>query len=149
MLGQLSEQAAAATGLDSSTLIVAGGGDGQCAGLGCHVLDAERAYLNLGTAVVSGVYGDAYRADPAAFWAPAAARRAHVLDRHGVDAYVDRLLGFVADRRPMYRSLLGRRMLESAAAELAALRLDDPAYHAHVVRQAIGAWSDDAAGPAS
>ena len=45
--------------------MVAGGGDGQAAGLGTGVLRPGRAYLNLGTASVSGVYGAVYATDPA------------------------------------------------------------------------------------
>ncbi len=55
-IGQLTPAAAAATGLPESTLLVAGGGDGQCAGLGVNALDNGRAYLNLGTAVVAGLF---------------------------------------------------------------------------------------------
>jgi len=43
------------------TPVVAGGGDGQAAGLGVNTLSAGRAYLNLGTAVVAGVYSADYR----------------------------------------------------------------------------------------
>ena len=53
--------AAAATGLLPGTPVVAGGGDGQAAGLGVNALGTDRAYLNLGTAVVSGVYSNQYR----------------------------------------------------------------------------------------
>jgi len=38
------------------TPIFAGGGDGQCAGLGTACITSEQAYINLGTAVVSGVW---------------------------------------------------------------------------------------------
>ncbi|MGA9364155.1 MAG: FGGY family carbohydrate kinase [Bacteroidota bacterium] len=61
ILGRLSQGASKATGLSTDTLIVAGGGDGQAAGLGSNVLTSHRAYLNLGTAVVAGVYGTKYR----------------------------------------------------------------------------------------
>jgi xylulokinase len=61
ILGRLSQSASALTGLSADTLIVAGGGDGQCAGLGSNVLISKRAYLNLGTAIVAGVYGARYR----------------------------------------------------------------------------------------
>lgn len=56
-LGTLTEAAALATGLRAGTKVAAGGGDGQAAGLGCAILDASRAYLNLGTAAVSGIFG--------------------------------------------------------------------------------------------
>ncbi|MEZ5932064.1 MAG: FGGY-family carbohydrate kinase [Alphaproteobacteria bacterium] len=65
VLGEVHAAAAEATGLPSGTPVVAGGGDGQAAGLGTGVLGPGRAYLNLGTASVSGVYGDAYATDPA------------------------------------------------------------------------------------
>ena len=65
VLGEVHEVAADATGLPAGTQVVAGGGDGQAAGLGTGVLGPGRAYLNLGTASVSGVYGKSYATDPA------------------------------------------------------------------------------------
>jgi sugar (pentulose or hexulose) kinase len=65
VIGTVSEAAAAATGLTPGTLVVAGGGDGQAAGLGVNALTPWRAYLNLGTAVVSGTYSPDYRTDTA------------------------------------------------------------------------------------
>ena len=56
ILGYVGRSAAQATGLKEGTKIVAGGGDGQAAGLGVNALEPGRAYLNLGTAVVSGSY---------------------------------------------------------------------------------------------
>jgi sugar (pentulose or hexulose) kinase len=61
VMGRLTEAAAKPTGLMPGTFIVAGGGDGQAAGLGVNALTPDRAYLNLGTAVVSGIYGTVYR----------------------------------------------------------------------------------------
>ena len=51
------------TGLPAGTPVIAGGGDGQCAGTGAgvHRSSRDRAYINLGTAVVSGSYGSAMR----------------------------------------------------------------------------------------
>jgi xylulokinase len=62
-LGTVTEVAAEATGLKAGTKIIAGGGDGQAAGLGVNALTPERAYLNLGTAIVSGTYSKNYIAD--------------------------------------------------------------------------------------
>jgi sugar (pentulose or hexulose) kinase len=56
VLGEVTKKAAKATGLKAGTLVVAGGGDGQAAGLGVNALSSARAYLNLGTAVVAGVF---------------------------------------------------------------------------------------------
>jgi xylulokinase len=61
LLGRIGEGAAKLTGLSPGTAVVAGGGDGQAAGLGANALTPERAYLNLGTAVVAGVYGTRFR----------------------------------------------------------------------------------------
>ena len=65
VLGEVHKVASEATGLPIGTPVVAGGGDGQAAGLGTGVLGPGRAYLNLGTASVSGVYGANYATDPA------------------------------------------------------------------------------------
>lgn len=64
-LGKISTEAASATGLQKGTLVVAGGGDGQAAGLGLNATSSERAYLNLGTAVVSGIYSKEAHITPA------------------------------------------------------------------------------------
>jgi len=61
VLGHLTGAAARATGLPSSLPVVAGAGDGQAAGLGVNLMKPGRAYLNLGTAVVSGLRSERYR----------------------------------------------------------------------------------------
>lgn len=61
VIGKISKKASQLTGLSTNTLIIAGSGDGQSAGLGANVLSSDRAYLNLGTAVVAGVYGINYK----------------------------------------------------------------------------------------
>ncbi len=63
LIGSVTAQAAAATGLLPGTPVIAGGGDGQCAGTGAGVLTPGRAYVNLGTAMVSGLYGRRYLHD--------------------------------------------------------------------------------------
>jgi sugar (pentulose or hexulose) kinase len=65
VIGRVNKASSALTGLSTETLVVAGGGDGQAAGLGANALTSERAYLNLGTAVVAGVYGNRYRTSKA------------------------------------------------------------------------------------
>ncbi len=65
VIGSVTKTAAKSTGLSAGTFVVAGGGDGQAAGLGVNVLSPKRAYLNLGTAVVAGVYGSVYRTSKA------------------------------------------------------------------------------------
>ena len=56
MIGRVTAQAARQTGLLPDTRIFAGGGDGQCAALGTNCIISKQAYINLGTAVVSGVW---------------------------------------------------------------------------------------------
>jgi sugar (pentulose or hexulose) kinase len=61
LLGTVNPQAAAETGLPEGLPIFAGGGDGHYAGLGTNCTVPNRAYVNLGTAVVSGVWSPTYR----------------------------------------------------------------------------------------
>jgi len=65
VLGTITELAAAATGLPSGLPVVAGAGDGQCAGLGVNAIGGGRASLNMGTAVVSGMLTPRYITDRA------------------------------------------------------------------------------------
>jgi sugar (pentulose or hexulose) kinase len=60
--GTITPAAAEATGLPVGLPVIAGGGDGQCAGTGAGVSadHPSRAYVNLGTAVVSGCAGGGY-----------------------------------------------------------------------------------------
>jgi sugar (pentulose or hexulose) kinase len=60
VLGHVTKPASEATGLKVGTMVVAGGGDGQASGLGVNALSPARAYLNLGTAIVSGTYTQNY-----------------------------------------------------------------------------------------
>lgn len=65
VIGEVTRKASAATGLPAGLPVVAGAGDGQCAGLGAGITAPGRAYLNLGTAIVSGVLSEGYQTDPA------------------------------------------------------------------------------------
>lgn len=66
-IGEVSAEAATQTGLPSGLPVIAGAGDGQAAGLGAGTArpDASQAYLNMGTALVSGVSSSHYPVDPA------------------------------------------------------------------------------------
>jgi sugar (pentulose or hexulose) kinase len=59
-MGEVTRTAAAFTGLAAGTPVIAGGGDGQCAGTGAGITSPGSAYINLGTAVVAGSYGLGY-----------------------------------------------------------------------------------------
>jgi xylulokinase len=63
IVATVSKAAAAATNLPAGLPVVAGAGDGQCAGLGVDATSGRQAYLNLGTAVVAGVPSDRYLTD--------------------------------------------------------------------------------------
>jgi xylulokinase len=65
VMGEITSAAAAATGIPAGTPVVAGAGDGQSAGLGANITQPGKAYLNLGTAMVSGAHLDTYAADRA------------------------------------------------------------------------------------
>lgn len=58
IVGAITPEAAQATGLPSGIPIVAGGGDGQCAGLGVGVLSSQSAYLSLGSSIVLGSHSE-------------------------------------------------------------------------------------------
>ena len=64
IMGEVTLEAAKLTGLKAGTPVSAGGGDGQCAGTGVNIFTKGRAYVNLGTAAVSGSYGASYAIDP-------------------------------------------------------------------------------------
>ncbi len=60
VMGTLRDEVAEELGYPRGIPVVGGAGDGQSAGLGANVTKPGRAYLNLGTAVVSGTYSDEY-----------------------------------------------------------------------------------------
>src|SRR5262249_13290463 len=66
-LGEVTPPAAAETGVLPGTPVIAAGGDGQCAGAGAGVGAGTpgQAYVNLGTAAVSGSFGLDYAHDRA------------------------------------------------------------------------------------
>lgn len=61
LLGNVTDEVATLTGLPPGLPVFAAGGDGQCAGLGVNCTVPNRAYVNLGTAVVSGIWSPEYR----------------------------------------------------------------------------------------
>jgi xylulokinase len=65
LLGEVTSEAAATCGLPAGLPVVAGVGDGQAGGAGVGITAPGPAYLNLGTAVVSGAYAAAYLTDRA------------------------------------------------------------------------------------
>jgi xylulokinase len=61
LLGRVTRRASEETALPEGLPIFAGGGDGHYAGLGTNCTRSDRAYVSLGTSVVSGVWSPEYR----------------------------------------------------------------------------------------
>jgi len=65
VLGEVTPTAAAQCGLPPGLPVVAGVGDGQSAGLGANITHPSRAYISLGTSVLSGTYSERFAIDRA------------------------------------------------------------------------------------
>lgn len=121
IIGKLSRNASVATGLPAGLPVIAGAGDGQCAGLGANAISAGRAYLNMGTAVVSGPFSAEYVVDRAfrTMYAPIVGNYfLETVIRSGVLTvgwFVDKIAG---DMDGSSRSLNPEEILETAAAEV-------------------------------
>ena len=120
-IGRLSDSATAATGLPAGLPVVAGAGDGQCAGLGANATSQGRAYLNMGTAVVSGLFSPDYVVNRAfrTMYAPIAGTYfLETVIRSGlltVSWFVEKMAG---DLRHTWLPLSPEEMLEAAAAKV-------------------------------
>lgn len=120
-LGRVTARASELTGLSSETPIVAGGGDGQAAGLGVNALTTESAYLNLGTAVVAGIYGLQYKTSTAFRTMSSCSESGYYFEcslRAGTFA-VDWFIGKILKIDPLRRSEIYRQ-LEREAQQVAA-----------------------------
>jgi xylulokinase len=65
LCGILTGEAARLTGLPAGLPVIAGAGDGQAMGLGMGVFEEGKAYLSLGSGVVSGIYSSRYHSSDA------------------------------------------------------------------------------------
>ncbi len=63
VIATITTDAATATGLPAGIPLIAGGGDGQCAATGAGAITPSHGYMNLGTAIVSGVYSPKFSHD--------------------------------------------------------------------------------------
>lgn len=120
-IGKVSMQAAHATGLPAGLPVVAGAGDGQCAGLGANALGEGRAYLNMGTGIASGVMSQRYLVDRAfrTLFAPVAGAYfcEHIL-RGGVYTVGWFVEKFAADLRGAAGGQSAETILEAGAAAI-------------------------------
>jgi xylulokinase len=149
VLGMLDPALCGALGLPGPVPLIATAGDGQAAGLGAGITEPGRAYLNLGTAIVSGVLAKSYRVDEAFRTLYGAAPNTFFLetDLKGgtftVNWLVDKWLGARQD---------GSRSVEQALADLEteAARLPPGADGLVLVPYWNGVmnpyWDDDATG---
>jgi sugar (pentulose or hexulose) kinase len=121
IIGQVGQVAGRATGLPEGLPVVAGAGDGQCAGLGANATGGGRAYLNLGTGVASGILTTDYLVDHAfrTLYAPiAGAYYLETVLRGGVFTVGWFVEQFASDLADTWLPLSPEEMLESAAAKL-------------------------------
>jgi sugar (pentulose or hexulose) kinase len=120
-IGGITKWASDLTGLSPETLIVAGGGDGQAAGLGANALASEQAYLNLGTAVVAGIYGSKYKISKAFRTMSSCSEIGYYFEcslRAGtfaVDWFIKRILKIDSQRKPDIYDQLEREARQAAA----------------------------------
>lgn len=121
IIGCVHREAAHATGLPEGLPIIAGAGDGQCAGVGANAVSRGRAYLNLGTGVASGALSRSCLCDRAfrTLFAPlpGAFFIEHVL-RGGVYTVAWFIEKFACDLTAPGSSLTPEAALEAEAAKL-------------------------------
>ncbi|GAB2569673.1 xylulokinase [Leucobacter ruminantium] len=82
-IGGLLPETAELTGLPVGLPIIAGGGDGQCAGLGSGIVAPGQAYLSLGTSIALGTHSE--RVDPSPSYRVMASPLGH---GHTLDAFI-------------------------------------------------------------
>ncbi|MEZ5824784.1 MAG: FGGY family carbohydrate kinase [Geminicoccaceae bacterium] len=122
--GRLSPSIAAGLGLPAGLPVIAGVGDGQSAGLGCNITAPGRAYLNVGTGVVSGTHADRYSHASAYRTMGSAVPGAWVLETfigggtHNIVWFVNQLAGI--DSKSLGLGLSTEQLLEAAAERLPA-----------------------------
>jgi len=122
VIGELKEDVARELGLRAGLPVVSGVGDGQAAGLGANVTEPGRAYLNLGTAVVSGTYSEGYSYGKEYRVLSGPVPRTYTMETvlaagtYTVSWFVDKFAG--VDAKGLGLGLSTEHILETAAAQL-------------------------------
>lgn len=122
VLGRITDEVAAQLGLPPGLPLVSGAGDGQCAQLGTGVTSPGRAYLNLGTGIVSGTYAETYSHSTEYRTLSAAVPGAYTLETFlgggtfNLSWFIDNFSG--VDPRALGLDLTPEQVLETAAAKL-------------------------------
>jgi len=122
VLGMVTEDVARSLRLPHRLPVVAGVGDGQSAQLGTGITAPGRAYLNLGTGVVSGTYSEHYSFGKEYRTLCAAVPRGYTLETfigggtHTLNWFVEKFAGI--DSHALGLDLSPWQLLEVAAAQL-------------------------------
>ena len=122
VLGHLTDDVARELGLRLRLPVVAGVGDGQSAQLGTGITAPGKAYLNLGTGIVSGTYSDTYSHGVEYRTLCAAVPGGYTLETfmgggtYNLNWFVERFSGL--DSRALGLALSPEQILETAAAQL-------------------------------
>lgn len=122
VVGTVREDVARELGLPPGLPVVAGAGDGQCAQLGTGITAPGRAYLNLGTGVVSGTISERYSHSTRYRTLFAAIPGAYTLETFigggtfNLSWFVEKFSG--VDPRALGLDLTPEQVLETAAAQL-------------------------------
>jgi xylulokinase len=122
VIGELKEEVARELELPGGLPVVSGAGDGQAAGLGANITEPGRAYLNLGTAVVSGAYsenyswGDEYRVLSGPIPGTYTLETLLAAGTYTVSWFVEKFAGIKADELGI--GLSAEQVLEAAAAQV-------------------------------
>lgn len=122
VMGELRADIAEELGLPPGIPVVGGAGDGQSAGLGANVTKPGRAYLNLGTAVVSGTHSEEYAWGREFRTMGGPLPKTYTLETllqggtYTVSWFVNKLAGLDASRLGL--DLSDEQLLEAAAAQL-------------------------------
>jgi xylulokinase len=122
VLGEIPARVAEELGVPADLPVVAGVGDGQSAGLGVGLVEPGSAYVNLGTALVSGSFSDTYETGLEFRVLSGAVPRTYIFETlmgagtYMVNWFVDKFSGF--DPKALRLDLSAEQILETAAAQL-------------------------------
>jgi xylulokinase len=122
VLGEIPDRLADELGVPAGLPVVAGVGDGQSAGLGAGVVEPGSAYVNLGTALVSGSFSESYETGPEFRVLAGGVPRSYIFETlmgagtYMVNWFVERFSGI--DPLALRLELSAEQILETAAAQL-------------------------------
>ncbi|MDA8103498.1 MAG: FGGY-family carbohydrate kinase [Nitrospiraceae bacterium] len=122
VVGSISDEVASGLGLPPGLPVIAGAGDGQCAQIGSGITQPGRAYMNLGTGVVSGTFSEKYLYGREYRTLFSAKHGGYTLETfigggtHNLNWLVEKLSGI--DSRTLALGLTAEQVLDTAAAQI-------------------------------